>query len=148
MKRKYSKFKVAAVQAAPVYLDLEKTVDKVVKFIDEAGQNGAKLVAFSEGFIPGYPFFAFVGGPEYAKQFYVQLYKNAVKIPSYSVQRISEAARRNKIHVCASMSELDGGSLYLTQLWFNSNGDIIGKHRKMRVTSAERLVWGDGDASS
>ena len=147
MKRKYSKFKVAAVQAAPVYLDLEKTVDKVVKFIDEAGQNGAKLVAFPEGFIPGYPFFAFVGGPEYAKQFYVQLYKNAVKIPSYSVQRISEAARRNKIHVCASMSELDGGSLYLTQLWFNSNGDIIGKHRKMRVTSGERLVWGDGDAS-
>lgn len=147
MKRKYSKFKVAAVQAAPVYLDLEKTVDKVVKFIDEAGQNGAKLVAFPEGFIPGYPFFAFVGGPEYAKQFYVQLYKNAVKIPSYSVQRISEAARRNKIHVCASMSELDGGSLYLTQLWFNSNGDIIGKHRKMRVTSAERLVWGDGDGS-
>ena len=147
MERKYSKFKVAAVQAAPVYLDLEKTVDKVVKFIDEAGQNGAKLVAFPEGFIPGYPFFAFVGGPEYAKQFYVQLYKNAVKIPSYSVQRISEAARRNKIHVCASMSELDGGSLYLTQLWFNSNGDIIGKHRKMRVTSAERLVWGDGDGS-
>ena len=46
------------------------------------------------------------------------------------------------------MSELDGGSLYLTQLWFNSNGDIIGKHRKMRVTSGERLVWGDGDASS
>ena len=147
MKRKYSKFKVAAVQAAPVYLDLEKTVDKVVKFIDEAGQNGAKLVAFPEGFIPGYPFFAFLQGPEYAKQFYVQLYKNAVKIPSYSVQRISEAARRNRIHVCASMSELDGGSLYLTQLWFNSNGDIIGKHRKMRVTSAERLVWGDGDGS-
>ena len=143
MERKYSKFKVAAVQAAPVYLDLEKTVDKVVKFIDEAGQNGAKLVAFPEGFIPGYPFFAFLQGPEYAKQFYVQLYKNAVKIPSYSVQRISEAARRNRIHVCASMSELDGGSLYLTQLWFNSNGDIIGKHRKMRVTSAERLVWGD-----
>ncbi len=147
MKRKYSKFKVAAVQAAQVYLDLEKTVDKVVKFIDEAGQNGAKLVAFPEGFIPGYPFFAFLQGPEYAKQFYVQLYKNAVKIPSYSVQRISEAARRNRIHVCASMSELDGGSLYLTQLWFNSNGDIIGKHRKMRVTSAERLVWGDGDGS-
>ena len=147
MERKYSKFKVAAVQAAPVYLDLEKTVDKVVKFIDEAGQNGAKLVAFPEGFIPGYPFFAFLQGPEYAKQFYVQLYKNAVKIPSYSVQRISEAARRNRIHVCASMSELDGGSLYLTQLWFNSNGDIIGKHRKMRVTSGERLVWGDGDAS-
>ena len=147
MERKYSKFKVAAVQAAPVYLDLEKTVDKVVKFIDEAGQNGAKLVAFPEGFIPGYPFFAFLQGPEYAKQFYVQLYKNAVKIPSYSVQRISEAARRNRIHVCASMSELDGGSLYLTQLWFNSNGDIIGKHRKMRVTSAERLVWGDGDGS-
>ena len=75
------------------------------------------------------------------------MYKNAVKIPSYSVQRISEAARRNRIHVCASMSELDEGSLYLTQLWFNSNGDIIGKHRKMRVTSAERLVWGDGDGS-
>ncbi|WP_055069558.1 carbon-nitrogen hydrolase family protein [Clostridium massiliamazoniense] len=145
--KRLTKFKVAAVQAAPVYLDLEGTVNKVCDFIDEAGKNGAKLVAFPEGFIPGYPFFAFVGGPEYAKQFYVQLYKNAVKIPSFSVQRISEAARRNKIYVCVSMSELDGGSLYLTQLWFNSKGDIIGKHRKMRVTSGERLVWGDGDAS-
>jgi cyanide dihydratase len=104
-------------------------------------------VAFPEAFIPGYPWFAFIGHPEHTRRFYHQLYLNAVEIRSFAVQRLSDAARRNKIYVSASCSEKDGGSLYLAQLWFNPNGDLIGKHRKMRVTVAERLCWGDGSGS-
>jgi cyanide dihydratase len=144
---KYPKFRAAAVQAAPVYLDLDATVEKSCQLIDEAASNGAKLVAFPEAFIPGYPWFAFIGHPEYTKQFYHELYKNAVEIPSLAIQKLSEAAKRNEVYVCISCSEKDGGSLYLAQLWFNPDGDLIGKHRKMRASVAERLIWGDGSGS-
>jgi cyanide dihydratase len=147
MPQHYPKFKAAAVQASPVYLNLDATVEKSCKLIDEAAANGARLIAFPEGFLPGYPWFAFVSHPENTRKFYHELYKNAVEIPSLAVQRISEAARRNNIYVCISCSEKDRGSLYLAQLWFNPNGDFMGKHRKMRVSVAERLIWGDGDGS-
>jgi len=147
MSKQYPKFKAAAVQAAPLYLDLDATVEKSCKLIDEAASNGAKLVAFPEAFLPGYPWFAFIGHPEYTRKFYHELYKNAVEIPSLAIQKISEAAKRNKTYVCISCSEKDNGSLYLAQLWFNPDGDLIGKHRKMRASVAERLIWGDGSGS-
>jgi cyanide dihydratase len=147
MSQHYPKFKAAAVQASSVYLNLDATVEKSCKLIDEAASNGARLVAFPEAFLPGYPWFAFVSHPEHTRKFYHELYKNAVEIPSSAVQRISEAAKRNKIYVCTSCSEKDGGSLYLAQLWFNPDGDLIGKHRKLRVSVAERLCWGDGSGS-
>ncbi|NOJ74130.1 carbon-nitrogen hydrolase family protein [Paenibacillus alvei] len=136
----YPKYRAAAVQAAPVYLDLDATVEKSCKLIAEAASNDAKLVAFPEAFLPGYPWFAFIGHPEYTKKFYKDLYKNAVEIPSLAIQKISEAARKHETYVCISCSEKDGGSL----LWFNPKGDLIGKHRKMRASVAERLIWGDG----
>ena len=61
--------------------------------------------------------------------------------------KISQAARDNDIFVCMGGSEKDGGSLYLTQFWFDNKGNFMGKHRKMRVSVAERLVWGDGQGS-
>lgn len=143
----YPKFKAAAVQASPVYLNLEATVEKSVKLIKEAAGNGAKLIAFPEGFLPGYPWFAFIGHPEYTRKWYHKLYLNAVEVMGPAIQKISQAARDNQIYVCISGSEKDGGSLFLTQFWFNPQGDLMGKHRKMRVSVAERLCWGDGDAS-
>ncbi|RHW05911.1 nitrilase [Bacillus cereus] len=145
MMNSYPKYRAAAIQAAPVYLDLDATVEKSCKLIAEAASNGAKLVAFPEAFLPGYPWFALIGHPEYTRSFYHELYKNAVEIPSLTIQKISEAARKNNTYVCISCSEKDGGSLYLTQLWFNSKGDLIGKHRKMKASVAERLIWGDGN---
>ncbi|ABN65068.1 Nitrilase, arylacetone-specific (Arylacetonitrilase) [Scheffersomyces stipitis CBS 6054] len=143
----YPKLKVAAVQAAPVYLNLEATIAKSVKLIEEAAANGAKLVAFPEAFVPGYPWFAFIGHPEYTRKWYHKLYKNALEIPSPAIQKISNAARDNDIFVCISGSEKDNGSLFLCQLWFDNKGNLIGKHRKMRASVAERLVWGDGCGS-
>ena len=144
MSRPLPKFTAAAVQAAPVYLNLDATVDKACRLIAEAASHDARLVGFPEAFIPGYPWFAFIGHPEYTRRFYHQLYKNAVEIQSFAVQRLSEAARQNKVYVCVSCTEKDGGSLYLAQLWFNPKGDLIGKHRKLKPSVAERLCWGDG----
>ncbi len=143
----YPKLKVAAVQAAPVLLDLDATVEKSCRLIDECGANGAKVIAFPEAFIPGYPWWIWLGNTDYGMKYYIDLYKNAVEIPSKSIQMLSEAAKRNSVYVCISVTEKDGGSLYLTQLWFNPEGSLIGKHRKLKATNAEKTIWGDGDGS-
>jgi|SRR5699024_2066611 len=149
MSKIYPKYRVAAVQAASVFLDLDKTVEKTCKLIEEAAANDAKLIAFPEAYIPGYPWWIFAGDPGvYGAPFYAELYKNAVEIPSNAVRKISEAAKKSEIYVCVSVTELDGGSLYLTQLWFDPSGNLIGKHRKLKPTSAERYIWGEGDGST
>ena len=143
----YPKYKVAAVQAAPIMLDREATVQKTCDLIDEAGRNGAKLINFPEAWIPGYPYWIWMDGPDYGAPFFVELYNNAVEIPSKAVRDISEAAKRNAMYVCVSVTEREGGSLFLTQLWFNPAGDLIGKHRKFKATAQEKTIWGDGDGS-
>lgn len=139
--------KVAAVQASPVFLNLPATVEKAVGIIGEAAKNDAKLVAFPEAFFPGYPYWIWLGDPGWGMQFWKRLYDNAVTIPGPAVSRLSEAARENHIIVCASVTERDGGSLYLTQLWFDTDGNLMGKHRKLRPTGVERSIWGEGDGS-
>lgn len=143
----YPKFKAAAVQAAPVFLDAEATADKAVKLIEEAAANGAKLIGFPEGFIPGYPWWVWLSDPVSTSPLQQKLMENAVEIPGPIVKKLSKAARDNNIYVCISVSEKEGGSLYLTQLWFNPAGDLMGKHRKMKPSGGERLIWGDGEAS-
>lgn len=147
MEKKYPKFKAAAAQIAPIYLDLEKTVEKVCNYITEAATSGAKLIAFPEALIPGYPWWIWFRTPAEGIPYFNELYRNAVEISGLAVQKISECAKTNKIYVSVSVSELEIGSLYLTQLWFNPNGDLIGKHRKLKPTNAERYIWGDGDGS-
>ena len=88
---KYPKYRVAAVQAAPVYLDLDATVKKSVKIIEEAAANGAKLIGFPEGFLPGYPWFAFLGRAlDYVPKFYHKLYLNAVEVPSDALPKLAK----------------------------------------------------------
>lgn len=143
----YPKLKVAAVQAAPILLDTDATIDKVCHLVDEAAENGAKVIAFPEAFIPGYPWWIWMGNADYGMKYYIELYKNAIEIPSEQICRLSECARRNKVYYCVSVTEKDGGSLYLTQLWFDPNGNLMGKHRKLKATNAEKTIWGDGDGS-
>lgn len=144
----YPSYKVASVQAAPVYLNLDATVEKACSLIEQAASNGAKLIAFPEAFIPGYPWWIWLGTTmENSIKFFEMLYGNAVTIPSDAVRKISATARNNEAYVCISVTELDGGSLYLTQLWFDPQGNLIGKHRKFKPTNAERAIWGDGCGS-
>ena len=143
----YPIVRVAAIQAAPVYLNTEATVEKTCKLVKEAADQGAKVIAFPEAFIPGYPWWIWFGNSDYGMKFYIQLYKNAVEIPGKHIRSLSEAARENQVYFCVSVTEKDGGSLYLTQLWFDPNGNLIGKHRKLKATNAEMTIWGDGDGS-
>lgn len=147
MARSFPKLRAAAVQAAPVFLDLDATVEKTCALIEQAADRGANLVAFPEAYIPAYPWWVFLGSPGEYAHLYAELYKNSVQVPSNAVRKISETARKAEIYVSVSVNELDGGSLYLTQLWFDPRGNLMGKHRKLKLSVAERYIWGEGDGS-
>lgn len=139
----------AAVQAASVTLDAEATTDKACELIREAGKNGAEVVVFPECFIPAYPsWFQFV--PAMSKELddlNMRLFKSAVTVPGPETQRIGEAARSAKCYVVMGVCERShgsSGSLFNTQLFFNPDGELVGKHQKLTPTGYERLVHWEG----
>ena len=140
-------YKAASVHASPVYLDLDATVEKACALIDEAGQNGAKIIVFPEAYIPGYPYWIWTHTPRNGAELFFRLFNNAVEIPGAATRKIGDAAKRAGSYVVMGVSELDGNSLYNTLIYFDDSGDIIGKHRKLQPTMAERIIWGRGDGS-
>ena len=144
------KFVVASVQAAPVFLNKAKTINKVCKLISEAGVNGAKLVVFPEAFIPTYPFWPkdLGFGPEkkVVMDAYMELYKNSVEVPGDDVKKIGNSAKKAKINVVLGVNERKGGTLYNTILFFSNDGSLLGKHRKLMSIDSEKCIWGNGSA--
>ena len=144
--------RIAAAQVAPVYLDKEKTIKKACKIINEAAENGAKLVVFPEAFISGYPDWVWLipnsKGAE-LNDLYVKLVENSVSVPDQSIDYLCEAAKENKINVVIGMSERNiessNASLYNSILFIDERGNILGKHRKLIPTGGERLIWAQGD---
>ena len=146
--RQTDSFKAASVQAASVFLDREASVEKACDLIDEAANNGAKLVVLPEAFIPGGPYWAWAMPIRQGLKFSVELYQNSVDIPGESTDRIGEAAGRNDVYVVIGVNERDNKSIYNTLIYFDRQGRIMGKHRKFKPTGAEKLVWGEGDGST
>jgi nitrilase len=147
--------RVAAVQAAPVFLDRERTVAKAARLIAEASENGAQLVAFPETWIPGYPAWIFgaAGWDDAAqKRAFGRLNANSVDVPSPAVDELCRAAKDAGVVVAMGMTERDArssrGTLYNSILYISEQGDVLGVHRKLMPTHAERIVWGQGDGST
>jgi len=148
------KVKVAVVQASPVFMDKEKTIQKACGLIEEAGRNGAELVSFSESFIPVYPAYYTVGyetPPHEWTDYMIALQDNSVVIPSQDTQVLGEAAKKAGAYVVIGCSELDdrAGSqtVFNTLLFIDKDGSVMGRHRKIMPTYTERIYWGMGDAS-
>jgi nitrilase len=144
--------RVAAVQAAPVWLDRERTIDKVVNLAEKAAAEGARLVAFAEAFIPGYPDWVWRTRPwdAHATALYARLLDQAVVVGSPATQTLADTARRLGIWLSVGVDELDTASttLYNTLLHFAPDGTLAARHRKLMATGGERLVWGMGDGST
>ena len=144
--------KVGVVQAGSVVFDREATLDKLAKLAAEAGAGGARLVVFPEAFLSGYPrgvdFGTVIGNrtPEGREQFR-RYWDSSVDVPGPTVDRLVEIAAENDQHLVVGVVEREGGTLYCTALFISPDG-LLGKHRKLMPTAAERSVWGFGDGST
>ena len=149
--------KVAVVQAAPILFDREATVEKALRLVSEAALNGSKLILFPEAFIPAYPrglsFGTVVGGRKpVGRLTWERYWANSVDVPGPTTDRLGEAAREADAYLAIGVIERDSqysrGTLYCTLLYFGPDGRLLGKHRKIMPTAAERLIWGAGDGST
>ena len=146
----FPKFKAAAVQTSPVFLNVDKTIEKAISFIKEASSNGAQLIAFPEVFVAGYPYWNWIMTPVQGSKWYEQLYKNSVALSDESMKPLFQAAKEFNMHVVIGINERGDsyGEIYNTNLIIDNNGNLIGKHRKLVPTWAEKLTWSSGDGSS
>jgi aliphatic nitrilase len=148
----YPKIKVAAVQAASVFLDREGSVEKACRLIREAGANGARVIGFPEGFIPAHPvwYHHHAASGAIANRLAVELFKNSVEIPGPETDALCEAARSVNAYVVIGVCEKipqTMGTMFNTQLYIGPDGTLIRKHQKIMPTVGERLVHtgGHGD---
>jgi nitrilase len=146
---------VACVQAEPVVLDCEASIEKLAVLTAEAAGNGASLVVFPEAFLPAYPSSAWAkalagwADPR-AKAAFALLARESVAVPGPAESRIGDVAREHGVLVATGVTETDAetnGTLYNTLLVHDEHGSLVLKHRKLVPTNHERLVWGQGDGA-
>lgn len=145
--------RVAVIQASPVPSDSSATVDKLIKLATDASRQGAELAVFPEAFLGGYPkgadFHIAVGArPPQSREEFRHYFENAIAVPSAETDRIAAAAAELKLFIVVGVIERAGSTLYCTVLYFGPEGTLLGKHRKLMPTAAERYIWGQGDGST
>ena len=145
----YSTVRVAAVQAASVFLDREASTAKACRLIREAGARGARVVGFPEGFIPAHPvwYHHHPATSAIANRLAVELFKNAVEIPGAETRSLCAAAHDANAYVVIGVCEKlpdTLGTLFNTQLYIGPDGSLLGKHQKIMPTVGERLVHTGG----
>lgn len=149
MSDEYPKFTAAAVQAAPVFLNREATIDKACALIAEAASQGARLIVFPETWVPAYPFW--IATPQiFTPAAFVELFKNSVEVPSDATDALCRAAAKTGTYVVIGINERDAeskGTLYNSLLYIDDAGKVLGVHRKLMPSFTERTIWGWGDGS-
>jgi nitrilase len=149
--------RVAVVQAGATPFDTDAAVEKVCSMTAQAASGGAELVLLPEAYVGGYPwglaFGTAVGGrSEAGRRTWERYWGGAVDVPGPEVELMGEAALVAGVHLCVGVVERDStygrGTLFCTLLYFGADGTLLGTHRKLKPTAAERLIWGEGDGST
>jgi nitrilase len=141
---------VACVQAEPVILDREATIDRIAELAAEAAGQGARLVLFPETFVPCYPSNRWVrllaaGGDQAARATFARLMRESVEVPGPACDRLGAIAREHELWLAVGINERAGGTIYNSLLVHGPDGELVLHHRKLMPTNHERLVWGLGD---
>lgn len=142
---KYPVVRVAAVQAASVFLDREASTEKACRLIREAAKNGARVIGFPEGFIPAHPvwYHHHPATSAIANRLATELFKNSVEVPGPETEALCGAAREANAYVVIGLCEKRPrtiGTMFNTQLFIGPDGRLLGKHQKLVPTVGERLV--------
>ena len=152
-----SPVRVAAVQASACPFDTNRAVEMVCSMTAEAAKEGSRLILFPEAYVGGYPwglaFGTAVGGrSEVGRSVFGRYWESAIDVPGPEVERMCQVAGDFGVWLCVGVIERDStystGTLFCTLLYFGPNGELLGKHRKLKPTAAERLIWGEGDGST
>ena len=139
--------KAAAAQIAPDLLSRSSTIGIVLDTMNEAHRNGANFIVFPETFIPYYPYFSFISPPVKQGKEHLALYEQSVEVPSDETQLISKKCKELELVAVVGINERDHGSLYNTQLFFDADGTLLLKRRKITPSYHERMIWGQGDGA-
>ena len=156
MKGKTKAVRVAVIQAAPVYSDLAASVAKALRLMREAARKGAKLVAFGETWLPGYPAWldscpdAALWNHKPVKQVFARLRQNSLSLESKEAKVLARSARELGLTVVMGVNERvdsgpGNGTLYNSLVTWDPDGRVRNVHRKLMPTYTERMVWGTGD---
>ena len=150
---KQKSVRVGIVQAAPVIMDAMATARKALGLIEEAASKGCELILFPEAFIPCYPkaitFGSVVGWRTPAgRRDYRRYYENSVEVPGPISDMLAKAAAKAKVYLAMGAMERSGGTLYCSVLFYGPDGSFLGRHRKVKPTAGERVLWGEGDGST
>lgn len=148
--------RVAVVQAGSLIMERAATVEKAVRLVEEAAAGGAKLILFPEAFVGGYPWGlalgTVIGGRTAAgRRDWARYWQGAIPVPGAEVEVLAAAAQKAQAYVIVGVIErsaLGTGTLYCTTLYFGPSGQLLAKHRKLKPTAMERLIWGEGDGST
>ncbi len=153
----FVKVKAAVIQAAPRLFEREACIEKACRLVADAAMQGARLILFPEAFIPVYPrglaFGTVVGNrTEAGRRAWERYWANSVDVPGPATKALGSAAREAGAYLAIGVVERDTqssrGTLYCTLLYFGPDGRLLGKHRKLKPTAAERVIWGEGDGST
>ena len=147
--------KIAVVQATPYFFDNKRTLEKMEALVKKCSQQNCDVALFPESFLPGYPrgmtFGTAVGSrSEKGRKLWKMYLDNSIEVGDPNFERIREIARQNEMQIIIGITEKDSlnRSLYCTVLLIDRHGDLYGKHRKIKPTGSERIIWGEGDGNS
>ncbi len=141
------KLRLAVLQVAPVFLDAWATWEKIKTMALEAKNDGAEVIAWGESLIPGYPNWPSLTTGDGQEAAYALYWDQAVTLDGPLVAEIKAFARDHKVMIIGGVAERHSGSTYATILTISSEGELLGRHRKLKPTWKERLVWADGDGA-
>lgn len=148
--------KIGMVQIAPVWLNKEKTGEKIRNYIEKAGSEGCDLAVFSEALLPGYPFWlGLTHGSEFnstmQKEIHAHYIRNSIQVEAGELDILCDAARKHKVAAYVGVIERaknrGGHSLYCSLVYIDKEGEIKSVHRKLMPTYEERLTWSPGDGN-